>query len=689
MFALFFFFFSCYGDHRDLHSFPTRRSSDLRKEIKRLQEEAIDYISWEILKIAKIDGLEKRLRELKDREIFAAVADMVEIEQLVYIEKLQTLGLTRSAIEQQLEHNQELITELNGYFENLSNKRDADPNYIAGKIYNYFSRHGRFYYDRMDKVYLLYKHRILEVANNRPFNALIKKATRLLPTKEPGRSVWESLASEAYISGKQIDLASWIHTDRNTDTIFINLNSPSSIILKISRDSIEEIPNGLNAEGILLKSSSKILPFNFLLDCDIREGMMALKELVFENLTCEKEQRYLILCWIMSAFMLDFAPYMGLMKFSGPTSSGKTTAARFLSLLIYGNDHLGDPSAAAAYALASQNPLLIIDNLESDDFTKSILKFLLLSATKGGKEKRTAGTESGTTQEQPKALVLITAIEPFTKAELINRTYDVEFSREHKADGFIEDEVIRALIKKRDLILSSILKLLQKEVLSNLPKRKEFITILKREYKNHSKNRTDEYLATLMLILEKVMKYIPYYDQDHLLAGIETGEKEVRRAWIEYQDSKAKETERGSNSIIKLLDGLVREYLMKMRELSPIFRIGYDDEVFVFQHPEYMLEIVKTKPQIIEENEGEPYSMAHIEFIATSGEICGAFDRYCKNNGIRNPYSTASVFASRLKNDKHLLAKGGWELITREGFSPYFTRVKGDRFWKFRKILVR
>src|SRR5437762_7216442 len=27
--TLFFFFFQCYGDHRDLHSFPTRRSSDL------------------------------------------------------------------------------------------------------------------------------------------------------------------------------------------------------------------------------------------------------------------------------------------------------------------------------------------------------------------------------------------------------------------------------------------------------------------------------------------------------------------------------------------------------------------------------------------------------------------------------------------------------------------------------------
>src|SRR5438132_9123825 len=29
------FFFSCYGDHRDLHSFPTRRSSDLTRSAAR------------------------------------------------------------------------------------------------------------------------------------------------------------------------------------------------------------------------------------------------------------------------------------------------------------------------------------------------------------------------------------------------------------------------------------------------------------------------------------------------------------------------------------------------------------------------------------------------------------------------------------------------------------------------------
>src|SRR5438874_11043890 len=29
-----FFFFYCYGDHRDLHSFPTRRSSDLFLKVR-------------------------------------------------------------------------------------------------------------------------------------------------------------------------------------------------------------------------------------------------------------------------------------------------------------------------------------------------------------------------------------------------------------------------------------------------------------------------------------------------------------------------------------------------------------------------------------------------------------------------------------------------------------------------------
>lgn len=678
-----------YEGHKDPDEYVQKFEGDTKKEIKRLQTSSIDYITWEISDISKLETLELRLKALKERKVFSAVADMVEAEKQVYVEKLISLGFNREAIEEQLDINQDLRHEISIYFETLGNKRDADPNIVALKIFKHFSQTGRFFYDRMNNVFLLLQRQIYEIGNNRPFNALIKKATGLLPTKEPGRSTWESLASEGYNAGTRIDLASWIYTDRNTDSIYINLNSANNIILKISKDAIEEISNGLNKEGVLLKSSKKILPVNFLPDADVREGMKLLEELILHNLTCDKEERYLIISWLISAFLLDMSPYIALMKFSGPTSSGKTTAAKLISLLIYGNDHLTDPSTAAAYAVASQSPLLIIDNLESEDITKSLSKFLLLTATRGGKEKRTQGTESDTTEEKPKCLCLITAIEPFTKTEMINRAYDIEFHPGNKNDSFLEDETIRSLAKNRDIIISTMIKFIQKDILPFLSERKKFITVLKTEYKNHSKNRTDEYLSLLMLILEKMLKYMPYYQEGDFLYGMESGDKEIRKAWIEKQDAKARETETASSNIIKLLDGLVREYLEKMKSLNitPVDR-GNDEEVYVYTHPEYFIEMIKTKPEIKREGD-EVYTVTHVEFMTTSSDLVAAFDKFCRNYGIKNPYTSASIFSSRLKTEQHLLKKGGWTLLTRQGYEPYFTKVHGERFYKFRKTIVR
>src|SRR5207302_10248546 len=47
VFTLFFFFY-CYGDHQDLHSFPTRRSSDLTVSItaSRRASNAAAFVKW-------------------------------------------------------------------------------------------------------------------------------------------------------------------------------------------------------------------------------------------------------------------------------------------------------------------------------------------------------------------------------------------------------------------------------------------------------------------------------------------------------------------------------------------------------------------------------------------------------------------------------------------------------------------
>ena len=663
---------------------------DKRKEINRLVNESIDYFAWEIHNADKQQTLEGKLKALKQYNLFETIALMQEIKKQVYIEKLVALGFSKDAVLEQLESNLSIRKALDVYFGTLPKKADANPNVIAGILFREFSKNGRFFYDNEQRVYLLHNSNIYEISNNRPFNALIKKHTMILPTEQIGRNTWESLASEGYNSGKEINLSSWLFADRIQDAIYVNLNSPDNIILKIKATTVDEISNGLNDDDVLLRSSSTIKSFTYLPDVDVREAMFLFKSLIFDTLTCEKEQKYLIVCWLISAFLLGFVRAQALLKFSGGSNSGKSTCAGRLSLLLYGEDMVGNPSAAAAFAEASQNPMIIIDNLESQDLNSQILKFLLLAATGGQKIKRTSGTESGVTKEKPKALVLITAIEPFLKPELINRTFDIEFSQKFWNEGFVEDDVMGEILKNRDKILSAVIKLISKKILPNLKERRSYITVLQKEYPNHAKNRMNEYLALLMLILDTMLPFIPYYHKEHPAAGTDTGSQEIRLRWIEYQNAMARESEVSSNNILKMLDGIVREYVYKMKEikLEPEETYGDPEKFFIYEHPEYGLTIIKKMPEQIIDNE-EYYTKTVIEFEATSKDLVYAFDRFCKNNGLKNVYATASIFGSRLKNDVHLLQKGGWELITKPKTAPYFKTVRGQRFYKFRNTLYR
>ena len=682
------------GKATDPDEYVRALKGDRKAAVLKLCSDASDYLTWELRQIKAIEDMSQRLKMLKEREIFARLASMPEAEKLCYMDIIEKdLHFHRKAQEEQMENSGDLRQIMTREYDNVENKKNVDPLRIAKVIFDYLNKHGRFFRDSMGNVYLLYHHLIYDVGINRPFNALMMRSTGLLPTRDPGRHVWEAMASSAYNVGLTIDVASWIKTDRKQDAIFVNLNSPSNKILRISADSILEVPNGMNEEGVLLKASGKIQPFNFHPDVSIRDGMELVRSLIWKNITCEPESRYLVLCWLISAFLVDFSPYIALMKFSGATSSGKTTTARLLSLLMYGTEQLGDVTGAAAYALASQNPIVIMDNLETENRGKNIDQFLLLSSTRGGKEKRSQGTDSGTVQESPRSLVLITAIEPFTKAELINRTIDIEFNRrKFGTDEFIEDEVVREVGKKRDIIISSILRFIYKEILPDLSQRTDLIKILKSEYSNHSKNRLDEYLALLMLVLKKMLPHVPMHETDDFLNGSE-GASAIWKHWISNQNSMARENETSSNNIIKLLDGLVRTcwplFDMSEGKLEGADMGGYDFPHHVYHSPEYHLTFVRTQPEDIK-HEGERYRQSYIEFTATSGDIVAAFDRYAKESGTRNPYGNAATFGARFRNDQALLKSGGWELVLKEGSEgPYYKKVKGNRYYRMRKLVIQ
>jgi len=683
----------------DPDSFLKNLPADINRksEVQKLILDSVDFITWEIMQAAHLSTIEEKSKHLKDWDVFKMMASRGEMEQLIYMEKLEKLGFTRKAIEQALDFSQELYTRVSAYFANHSAK-DADPNAVAAIIYKYFSENGRFYWDASNIVWLIYKNKTYEVSNNTPFNALMHKLTKLLYTRSPGGMVWDALKCTAYNHGRRIDRAQWVHTDDVRGIIWCNLNGPNNTILRISSEGIKEITNGMNDDHVLLSSSSEIMPFNFLPDADIQDGMDLFKSLVIDNMACDKKQRYFIACWLLSAFMTDFSSVQAHMKFAGSAGSGKSTTAELISSLLYGKDSLEDPTGAAAYSMAAQNPLLVIDNLESKDLTRTMQKFLLLAATRGGKAKRTSGSDSGTIKERPRALICITAIEPFTLPELISRIYDIWFDRRKwPSTNFYKAETFRQLKKKRDLILSAFIKFIQSEVLVNIDRLTEYMTVLNVDYPGHSKDRTNEYLAMLSLILNRLLKYIPLYSKDDLMYGLkdDTGkydmaEKDIRDAWIQEQNAKSKDTEVSSNNILKLFDGLVREYMMffKGKSIEPEIVSGYEDKVFKIEHPEYGLTLYKSIPQD-QTIDGERYETSTIEFVAQSKEIVYALDRFCRNNGLRNPYPEASVFGARLQNDLKVLEKGGWKLIAKEGKGMYWKTTSGYNYLKFQHVWVR
>jgi len=669
--------------HKDpdeyLHSLPEK---DRRTAVGALEERAIRYLEWEIMQAGQRPTLAEKLEHLKCFDIFKQISLLSAIEQQVYAEKIEQIGFSGQAIQEQLKSGIGLREKINAYLSRFGNVRDADPNILASLIFNDFTREGRFFHDAGHKVFLLYKEVIYEVGNNRPFNALIKQKTRLLPTEQPGRSVWESLASEAYSAGHAIKMGSWLHTDKNTDNVYLNLNSPSNGIIKISSKGVEAIQNGLNDDDILLQSSHKMEPFTYDQDVQINTGISELRKLLFDNFSCKQDSKFLLLCWTISCFISDFSPHVSpLMKAEGETGSGKTTAARLIEHLLYGSEHLGEISVAGAYAEASTNPLLVIDNLENQDIKNDVMKFLLLVATRGRKIKRKGGTESDVTEESPKSLVMITAIEPFIKSELINRTLVVQFSKHLYNSTFIDDEATRHILRRRNLILSAILKLIQSEIIPNLEQRTAYISVLNMQFKGHSKDRLNSYLALMMLILEKLLRH---WD------GATPKAQDIWANWIRTQNEMAQDHEIQSNNILQLLDGLIRAYRLEIdrRECAATSKVCEDGSTaHQYTHHEYGIPVTVYPPNQLPE---DPEMMATVmEFEAKGSDLSYAFTRFCKNQGMSNPYPTASIFSARLKNERSVLQKAGWELVTKDSETMYFKTVRGQHVFKFRHIFIR
>jgi hypothetical protein len=244
--------------------------------------------------------------------------------------------------------------------------------------------------------------------------------------------------------------------------------------------------------------------------------------------------------------------------------------------------------------------------------------------------------------------VAITAIEPLTKPELINRTYDVEFRSIFKKSGFMQSQLVEQLIKARGKILSGLFQLFAWEVLPDLQERRnETLWRIQSRHAGHAKQRVDSFLTLMVAILAALLK---------LLDPGKERTWEIVDWWIEYQGRLAEETERDTNLAVYLLDALGKEMLAKDADFRR----------------EYYLDFQRTVNET-----GEPVELS---FVASSRDLLMAFQILSKNKGFKIPYASAQQLGVRLLNEQSVLAGAGWQCQKDK-------TVHGLRYYKLTKSM--
>jgi DNA primase len=632
---------------KDIDGAPRRIAAALKK--------AHNPLLWElkVLPANVREAADATLRYLEEIDFFEYLALLPELERDAVINELQKFGFSRDSVLNSIKHGfdlretlEQLVASFNG-----STKSEGFMRVASMQVWEYFKSHGRFFVSG-DKLHIFYEQTIYQIGDNTPFKALMHKLTGINYTTALAKFVWEELRSLCYTRGDRLSEFGWISllNDDDKPVLYLNLKDPANRILAIAGGEVDLAENGTNAHNVLLSESGQMKKFDYDPEVNVAAAMREMKTLLLDNMSCEPAQRYLLLAWALSAFLLPFSESRALMKMEGMSGSGKTTAAKLMSLLIYGENMVGRSTTASDYSMASTEPLIIKDNLETDDLNRNALNFLLLAATGASNIKRGQGTASEVVKETINCLVAITAIEPFARPELINRTFCVDFSKRWQRKDFVETETVQRMGAKRDDLLSAWLQILAEKVMPSLSERGALIRYAKEQHADFSKERVTEYLSLLVLIAKALLRYMPLSDDLSADAGNRAPEYVLLDAWIKYQNEHSRMIEQGTNAVLQLLNGLKR-----------VFLIEYSRKADTVGNEPLWCELLGLKvarEEIVQDGRGIGHH--YYTFRCTTADLLSMMMRYGREYGVRVPFVNAKQLGVRIANEIATIRAEGW-----------------------------
>jgi len=654
----------------DPDDFIQRDIGSAKKRMHNALSIARDPLSWEITKIPEEirTSHTATLAYLKDIDFFDSLSHIDELMRDAIMGELQAFGFSRDAVMSAIQDGynlKEILEELRGAMNVGKTPDEIFMRAVSERVWHWLKDRGKFFVTEDEKLCLFYKQTIYQIGSNVAWKALLRREAGLNATQPTTKYVNEEISSLCFDRGERLSAFTWVHySEKDQPTMFINLNDPANRIMRIADNDIQLIENGTNADQVLLAQSHQMQAFKYDPDVDVKRAMADLKDLVFDSMSCHPVQRYLVLAWTLSAFCLPLSQARALMKMEGGSASGKTTAAKYCSLLLYGQNLVGRLTGAGAYSMGATEPMLIMDNMETDDLNKMMKNFLLLASTGATNFKRKGGSDTEVTAERVNCLVAITAIEPFTQPELINRTYLVDFNKKYRKNGFIDEAISAKLVARRDAILSAWMKILSEDIIPGLDERRELLEYIQENHPHSSKDRTNAFMAMLALISKSLLKYIPL---DEELAGGKRPERALIDEWVRIQDEQAKLTEAGTNDVLQFLDSIRNDYLLHFanEKAEPDA-----DGIERFRNLNIGL-IIERKE--LRDKDDPARTWFEYRFEASTKGLLDAFQRHARERGIRAPWRTARQLGCRIANEMETLEASGWTMSSSR-------KLRGERF---------
>lgn len=274
--------------------------------------------------------------------------------------------------------------------------------------------------------------------------------------------VWLRTAAHESASKVQARNVSTISDDRKR--IYVATNDGK--LLLIAREGIKTgIPQVDNVDNVLLLQSPSrvgLKPFRFILG-DPKPGLQLYEELVIGSQAMRQRE----LAWLfgMQENLLPPERRMLQDRFlphrKGDKGSGKSTGSRASSRINGWDDVQGDYSEAG-FSAAGDCALFPFDNLENKFMPPGIQRALLSASTGGGRGRSSKDGELRK-RNSDRPIVSLTAINVPNLPELRDRTISAEYDATlYGRKDFSPTELLTAIDKNRDAILSSLLQVLPK-----------------------------------------------------------------------------------------------------------------------------------------------------------------------------------------------------------------------------------